>query len=55
MSARWEMLFDGGITTFPASGFGVMRSKYEYEDLVRIAREQNMTLYAVRDWLEENA
>lgn len=37
-----------------ASGFGVMRSKYEYEDLARIAREQNMTLSAVRDWLEEN-
>lgn len=44
----------GTVRRKEASGFGVARSKYEYEDLARIAREQNMTLPAVRDWLEKN-
>ena len=32
-----------------SSGYGVTRAKYEYEDLRRIAREQNLPLEAVRD------
>jgi hypothetical protein len=31
-----------------ASGFGVERAKYEYEDLARIAREQGLSLETVR-------
>ena len=31
-----------------SSGYGVTREKYEYEDLVRIAREQGMSLEEVR-------
>ncbi len=32
-----------------ASGFGVERVKYEYEDLARIAREQGCSIDAVRE------
>ena len=35
-----------------ASGFGVERAKYEYEDLSRIAREQGLTLEIVRAVLD---
>lgn len=31
-----------------SSGYGVTREKYEYEDLARIAREQNLSLAEVR-------
>ena len=34
-----------------SSGYGVTREKYEYDDLARIAREQDMSLDEVRDKL----
>lgn len=34
-------------------GYGVSRMKYEYEDLSRIAREQNLTLEQVRRYLKD--
>ena len=34
----------GEVRRKDASGYGVNRSKYEYEDLAKIAREQNMSL-----------
>ena len=36
-----------------SSGYGVSRSKYEYEDLQRIAKEQDMSLDEVREYLRE--
>ena len=38
-----------------SSGYGVTRSKLEYEDLARIAREQGMSLEEVRRLAEGNA
>lgn len=35
-----------------STGFGVTREKYEYEDLARIARAQDLSLTEVRDALE---
>lgn len=35
-----------------ASGYGVQRSKFEYDDLVRIAREQGMNLAEVKEALK---
>ncbi len=36
-----------------STGYGVHREKYEYEDLARIAREQDMSLQQVQKALEE--
>ena len=36
-----------------SSGYGVSRSKYEYDDLARIAKEQNISLDEVKKRLEE--
>ena len=36
------------------SGYGICRSKYEYEDLARIAREEGMSLEEVRQKLVKN-
>ena len=36
------------------SGYGVNRSKYEYDDLVRIAREKNISLAKARRLIEES-
>ena len=36
-----------------ASGFGVKREKYEYEDLARIAKEQGLSLDAARELARE--
>lgn len=38
----------GPVRRKDAEGYGVRRSKYEYEDLARIARSQDMTLEEVR-------
>lgn len=38
----------GAVRRKDAEGWGVRRSKYEYEDLARIAREQGMSLEEVR-------
>jgi hypothetical protein len=35
-----------------STGYGVTRTKYEYDDLSRIAREQNLTLREVTDSIE---
>lgn len=37
-----------------SSGYGVSRFKYEYDDLSRIAREQNISLEEVRKQIERN-
>lgn len=42
----------GPIQRKVSSGYGVSRIKYEYEDLVRIAREQNLSLDEVREQLK---
>ncbi len=36
-----------------SSGYGVSRSKYEYEDLAKIAREQNLSIREVKKLLED--
>lgn len=36
-----------------SSGYGVRRSKYEYEDLARIAKEQNISLDEVKECLKD--
>lgn len=38
----------GPICKKTSKGYGVLRAKYEYEELARIAREQNISLEAVR-------
>ena len=42
----------GELTVKKVSGYGVSREKYEYEDLARIARENEMSLREVREALE---
>ncbi len=42
----------GVVRSKKASGWGVERSKWEYEDLARIAREQGLSLEAVRELLQ---
>ena len=42
----------GPVTRKTASGWGVERSKYEYEDLARIARQQELSLAELRRRLE---
>ena len=34
-------------------GYGVVRSKYEFEDLARIAKEQNLSLAEVQALIED--
>lgn len=43
----------GEVRRKSSSGYGVSRSKYEYEDLSRIAREQDISLYEVKKQLED--
>ena len=43
----------GEIRRKVSTGYGVTRSKYEYDDLSRIAREQNISLDEVRRRLED--
>lgn len=42
----------GTIRKKNVSGYGVSRSKYEYEDLARIAKEKNMSIQEVREKLK---
>jgi len=41
----------GPVTVKTASGWGVSRSKPEYEDLARIAREQDISLAEAAEFL----
>lgn len=43
----------GSVRKKVASGYGVRREKWEYEDIARIAREQNLPLDAVIHTIEE--
>ena len=43
----------GEVRRKTASGYGVTRSKYEYEDLARIAREQQLSLKEVQALLDD--
>lgn len=43
----------GDVRVKSASGYGVSRQKYEYEDLARIARERGIGLSEVRQLLQE--
>ncbi len=43
----------GPVTRKDSQGFGVQRSKYEYEDLARIAKETGLSLEQVRQRLPE--
>ena len=43
----------GKVRTKHAQGFGITKSKPEYDDLARIAREQGMSLRAVRTMIEK--
>ena len=36
-------------------GYGVVREKWEYEDLARIAKEQNLSLGQLRKELDKNS
>lgn len=36
-----------------SEGYGVLREKYEYEDLAKIAREKDLSLYEIRSLLSE--
>ncbi|MBR0039769.1 MAG: nickel pincer cofactor biosynthesis protein LarC [Oscillospiraceae bacterium] len=42
----------GELTVKKASGYGVSREKYEYEDLARTAREKDLSIREVREELE---
>ena len=44
----------GELSVKKVSGYGVAREKYEYEDLARIAREQNLSIQEIRRALEKN-
>ena len=44
----------GEFSVKKVSGYGVSREKYEYEDLARIAREQNLSIQEIRRALERN-
>lgn len=47
-----EMITDyGPVSVKESRGYGVIRRKYEYEDLARIAREQHMPLIALKESL----
>ena len=43
----------GTIREKVSSGYGVVRTKYEYDDISRIAREQGLSLYEVRKKIEK--
>ena len=43
----------GEVRRKAASGYGVSRAKYEYDDLSRIAREQNLSLDGAKSLLED--
>jgi uncharacterized protein (TIGR00299 family) protein len=43
----------GPVRKKTASGYGTSKSKYEYEDLAKIAREQNLSLEEVKGLLEK--
>ena len=43
----------GSVRRKISTGFGVTRTKWEYEDLAKIAREQNLSLEEVRERLEK--
>ena len=45
----------GKVRKKKASGYGVHRSKYEYEDLAEIARRENVSLEEVRRRIQTNA
>lgn len=44
----------GKVHVKKASGYGITRSKAEYEDLAKIAREQGMSIEQVREYCREN-
>lgn len=50
VSAPW--IPHGPVRLKTASGWGVVRSKPEYEDVARIARGQGISLAEVFDWLK---
>ncbi len=37
-----------------SEGYGIRRGKYEYDDLARIASENNMSLNEAREYVREN-
>ena len=43
----------GTVRRKDAAGYGVCRSKYEYDDLARIAREKGLSIKDVRDLIEK--
>ena len=43
----------GEVRRKTSSGYGVVRTKYEYDDLARIAREQNISLDEARKLIED--
>ena len=43
----------GEVRRKTSSGYGVVRTKYEYDDLARIAREQNISIDEARKLIEE--
>ena len=49
---RTEYTADGPVRVKHAEGYGVSREKAEYEDLKRIAEEQNLTLREARKLLD---
>ena len=49
---RTEYTADGPVRVKRAEGYGVVREKAEYEDLKRIAEEQNLTLREARELLD---
>lgn len=51
-SVEWRQGPLGQARVKHASGFGVQKSKLEYEDLASIAREQDLSLFQVRDSFE---
>ena len=51
-SVEWRQGPLGQARVKHASGFGVQKSKLEYEDLASIAKEQDLSLFQVRDSFE---
>ncbi len=45
----------GDVRRKDSSGYGVSRSKLEYEDLARIARERGMSLFQVRELIDQRS
>ncbi len=42
----------GDVRVKESSGYGVNRKKYEYDDINRIAKEQNLSITEVRSEIE---